>query len=102
MGRKAGSRNFENVKEEMRLVEVTKEEKAILPIIFTNFKKDIISIDDFMAMSGLSYAICAKIVREIKAVSDVLNIQGVVHKTDYFIYLSRRFYVQNDKNGEEK
>lgn len=41
MGRKAGSRNFENVKEEMRLVEVTKEEKAILPIIFTNFKKDI-------------------------------------------------------------
>ena len=92
MGRKAGGKNGSNlVVEEKTQTLITVDERNVLPDIFTSIKKDFISIADIVNASGLSYDTCAKIVREIKAVSDIFHISGYVHRTDYFVYLSRQF-----------
>lgn len=92
MGRKAGGKNGGNfVEEEKQPVLISVSERNSLPDIFTSIEKDFISIQDIINASGLSYDVCAKIVREVKAVSDIFHISGYVHRTDYFVYLSRRF-----------
>lgn len=100
MGRKAGGKNFGNfteastattVEQEISAGLVNPEEKKVLAEIFTCIHKDFISIKDFMADSGLGYDTCAKIIREIKAISDIFRISGCVHRTDYYAYLSRKF-----------
>lgn len=92
MGRKAGGKNFGHLSEEARQpIAIPEAEKEQLPNIFTNFKKDFISVTDLMEDSGLSYDTCAKIIREIKEVSDVFGVSGYVHRTDYFMYLSFRY-----------
>lgn len=92
MGRKAGGRNFGNFTEEpQETIAITETERRELPDIFTSISKDFISIQDLIETSGLSYDTCARIIREIKSVSDVFRIAGCVHRTDYFMYLSRRF-----------
>lgn len=92
MGRKAGGKNFGNFTEAPQTsIEVTEVEQNALPNIFTSIKKDFISIQDIMETSGLSYDTCSKIIREIKSVSDVFKIAGCVHRTDYFMFISRRF-----------
>ena len=96
MGRPKGSKNGVRSKEGVAPVRVTEDEKNRLAEIFTSIGKDIISIDDFQQSSGLSYQVCAKLVREIKGVSDILNISGCVHRADYYIYLSRKFTVISD------
>ncbi len=97
MGRKKGGHNFGNLIETeppQTEIYVTEAEQHVLPNIFTSIDKDFISITDLMTASGLSYDTCAKVIREIKGVSDVFRIAGCVHRTDYFMYLSRRFAVQ--------
>lgn len=95
MGRKAGGKNFGGFIEEAQTpIEVTDTEVKVLPEIFTSISKDFITIRDIMESSGLSYDTCAKVIREIKNVSDVFKISGCVHRTDYFMFLSRRFVVQ--------
>ncbi len=97
MGRNKGGRNFGNIIDEEQPqseIYISDTEQQALPCIFTSFNKDFISIQDLMSASGLSYDTCAKVIREIKAVSDVFRISGCVHRTDYFLYLSRRFVVQ--------
>lgn len=100
MGRKAGGKNFGNFDTEPKMTatekaiatgEISAEDKARLPEIFTCIKKDFICIEDLMTDSGLGYDTCAKIIREIKAVSDTFRISGCVHRTDYYAYLSRKF-----------
>lgn len=92
MGRKAGGKNFGNIIDEpAKVVEVTEFEKSALMKIFTCIQKDFITIHDLVESSGLSYDTCAKIMREIKTISDTFQISGCVHRTDYFMYLSRRF-----------
>ncbi len=91
MGRKAGGKNLGNFMEEKQSVQMTALESESLPEIFTCIEKDFISINDLIKDSGLSYDACAKIIREIKAVSDIFHISGYIHRTDYFVYLSRRF-----------
>lgn len=91
MGRKSGGKNLGNFTEEKSVIQMTALESESLPEIFTCIEKDFISISDLMKDSGLSYDACAKIIREIKAVSDIFHISGYVHRTDYFVYLSRRF-----------
>lgn len=100
MGRKAGGKNFGNFEEEPKQTVTEKaiaagvistEDKARLPEIFTCIKKDFIGVKDFMDISGLGYDTCAKIIREIKAVSDTFKISGYIHRTDYYAYLSRKF-----------
>ncbi len=94
MGRKAGGKNFENlVEEEKEPIKIPEAEKQELSKIFTCIPKDFISVRDLQEQSGLSYDKCSKMVREIKAVSDVFGITGVVHRTDYFMYLSFRYSV---------
>ena len=102
MGRPKGSKNFSHLNAEREPVKVTEDEKRSLAEIFTSIGKDILSIEDFQQSSGLSYEICARLVREIKAVSNILNISGHVHRIDYFIYLSRKLDVVNMKRGDEK
>lgn len=95
MGRPKGSKNYSTVAPvPAPTVKVTAAEKEKLTEIFTCSKKDVISIRDFMEMTGLSYDLCAKLVREIKSVSDIIGIVGHVHRTDYFMYLSRRYEAQ--------
>lgn len=95
MGRKAGGKNFGNFTEDpQKAIEVSDSEVKVLPEIFTSMGKDFITIRDIMETSGLSYDTCAKIIREIKSVSDVFKISGCVHRTDYYLFLSRRFIVQ--------
>lgn len=96
MGRKAGSKNGSNLVIEEEPTLITVDERNSLPDIFTSIEKDLISINDFMTAFGLSYNACAKIVREIKSVSDVFHIAGCVHRTDYFLYLSRQFATQSE------
>lgn len=100
MGRKAGGKNFGNflevsktttVEQEISEGLVNLEEKKMLAEIFTCIHKDFISIKDFMEYSGLSYNVCAEIVREIKAVSDTFKVSGCIHRIDYYAYLSRKF-----------
>ncbi|MDE7438948.1 MAG: hypothetical protein K2N23_00305 [Clostridia bacterium] len=91
MGRKLGGKNGTKLIEEEQPTLITVDERNSLPDIFTSIAKDFISIKDIESASGLSYQQCAKIVREIKAVSDIFHIAGYVHRTDYFVYLSRRF-----------
>ena len=95
MGRKAGGKTGANLIEEEQPTLITVDERNSLPDIFTSIAKDFISIKDIESASGLSYQQCAKIVREIKAVSDIFHITGYVHRTDYFVYLSRKFAIQN-------
>ena len=97
MGRPKGSKNYVKTDAEPAPVQITEDEKNSLSAIFTSIEKDIISIDDFQRSSGLSYQLCAKLIREIKGVSDILHISGVVHRADYFIYLSRRFSVVSSR-----
>ena len=93
MGRKAGGKNFANFTEQppQIAIDITETERRDLASVFTSIPKDFISIHDLMDTSGLSYDTCAKIVREIKGVSDVFGIAGCVHRTDYYLFLSRRF-----------
>lgn len=96
MGRKAGGKNFGNFSEEEKLpVEVPEMEKKALSDIFTCINKDFITVKDLQESSGLSYDTCAKIIRQIKAVSDLFSISGCVHRTDYFMYISRQYVVQS-------
>lgn len=94
MGRKAGGKNFGNIVDEPeKVVEVTQFEKSALMEIFTCIQKDFITIKDLEESSGLSYDTCAKIMRGIKSISDTFRISGCVHRTDYFMYLSRKFAI---------
>ena len=98
MGRKAGGKNFENLVEEPKQPTVVPQSVMDkLHEIFTKIDKDIITISDFMEHSGLSYDICAKMIRQIKGVSDTFGIKGCVHRADYFVYLTFRFKVQENK-----
>ncbi len=97
MGRKKGGKNFGNfIEEEKNQIEILGTEKETLPEIFTCIDKDFISVQDLIQTSGLSYDTCARIIREIKSVSDVFKIAGCVHRTDYFLYLSRQFKVMGE------
>ncbi len=92
MGRKAGGKNYGNIAEEAAHgVELPQTERDKLPIIFTKIDKDFISISDLMDVSGLSYDSCSRIMRQIKAVSDIFGISGHVHRTDYYVYVARQF-----------
>ena len=92
MARPKGSKNVGTPqKEAPQLTFVTGEEKDKLSEVFTCIQKDFIGVQDLMDTSGLSYNLCAKLIREIKAVSDICRIQGYVHRADYYLYLSRRF-----------
>ncbi len=98
MGRNAGGKNFGNfVEADKQPIIVSVGERNCLPDIFTSIAKDFISIQDLIEASGLSYDMCAKIVREIKAVSDIFHISGYVHRADYFLYLSRRVTCEQAK-----
>lgn len=99
MGRPKGSKNYARISEKPAPIKITEDEQRSLSDIFTSIGKDLISIDDFQQSSGLSYQVCAKLVREIKSVSDILNISGYVHRADYFIYLSRKFSVAKSNAG---
>lgn len=102
MGRRAGSKNYGNMSEEPSIIVVSESERERLPEIFTCVKKDFISISDLMDMSGLGYDMCAKIIREIKAISDTFHISGIVHRTDYYLYNSRKFTVPTDLSAGQK
>lgn len=96
MGRKVGGKNFGNIQEEEKLpIEVPETEKKALSDIFTCINKDFITLRDLQESSGLSYETCAKIIRQIKAISDLFGISGCVHRTDYFMYISRQYVVQS-------
>ncbi len=91
MGRKPGSKNFGNLTSETHGVALPQSEKDKLHLIFTTINKDFISTADLMNDSGLSYDTCARIMRQIKAVSDIFGISGHVHRTDYYVYVARQF-----------
>lgn len=92
MGRKAGGKNFGNFTEEPeKEIEVTGAEESALTQIFTCINKDFISVQDLINSSGLSYDTCARIIREVKSISDTFRISGCIHRTDYFLYLARNF-----------
>lgn len=102
MGRKAGGKNFGKFTEyEVKQIEISEEERKKLPEVFTCINKDFIGIQDLIDSSSLSYDTCAKIIREIKSVSDVFGISGFVHRTDYFLFFSKKFTTINQKVGEE-
>jgi hypothetical protein len=111
MGRKAGGKNFGNFtseeattkKEKVKrnYIEVSKYEKEAITTIFTGIKKDFIGVQDLIDASGLSYDTCVRLIREIKAVSDVFGISGYIHRTDYFIYLTRKFYYSGGNDDVE-
>lgn len=92
MGRKKGGKNCGNFTNEVKQpIPITSNELTSLPEVFTSIEKDFISIQDIQTTSGLSYDKAAQIIREIKSVSDIFSISGYIHRTDYFLYLSRRF-----------
>lgn len=84
------------VAEQEKTIVITEQERNALPKVFTSLNKDFITIDDLMKTSGLSYGQCAKMIREIQAVSNIFNISGVVHRTDYFIFQSKRFSIMQE------
>ena len=99
MGRKAGGKNGQNLYvEHKRSVEVSEVEQKAISEIFTCINKDFISVQDFQEYSGLSYETCTRIIRQIKSVSDVFNISGYVHRTDYYLYLAR-YFVNTGENS---
>ena len=101
MGRPKGSKNAGNTEKILtEPIAVTEDEKSDLSKVFTSIQKDFIGINDLMNASGLSYDICAKIIREIKAISDSFGISGYVHRLDYFIFVSRRFEIMKIKGQE--
>lgn len=51
--------------------------------------KEVIRAKDIRAEFGVSLSTAYKIIREIKAVSDVLGISGMVHQKDYQAYINR-------------
>lgn len=57
--------------------------------LFTGSNRDFFTIDWFMEQTGLKRTRCAQIVREIKSVSDVFGLPGMVHRTDYYRYCTR-------------
>ncbi len=62
--------------------------------IFTVTDKDFLDVHDFMEMTGLADGRCYQIIREIKSVSDIFKIAGMVHRVDYYNYI-----VYRTKNG---
>ncbi|MCD8200539.1 MAG: hypothetical protein LUD47_00510 [Clostridia bacterium] len=54
---------------------------------FTCVDKDFFGADDFAVMLGMSHDEGAKIIRQIKAVSDIFGITGRVHRADYQKYV---------------
>lgn len=47
------------------------------------FSKEVLTIADIQELFGVSYCTAARIMREIKATSDRINIKGIVHVQDY-------------------
>lgn len=56
---------------------------------FTASDRDFFDIEWFMKQTGLKYTKCAQLVREIKSVSDVFGLPGMVHRVDYMRYVNR-------------
>lgn len=104
MGRRTGSKNagnFQTNADDVKPIAISEEDKNYLPDVFTSIGKDFITVDTLQEASGLSYDTCCRIIREIKSVSDIFHISGCVHRTDYFLYLSRRLEIQNKKEEQK-
>lgn len=52
------------------------------------FAKDYLCINDIELLLGVSYGEAASIIRSIRAKSDRLGIQGIVHVQDYIDYFN--------------
>ena len=52
------------------------------------FSKDSLNIHDIEKLLGVSYGEAGKIIRDIRAKSDRLGIQGMVHVQDYIDYFN--------------
>ena len=87
MSKPKGSKNYGNLMSET-VIEASTDVRSNIKDIFTTINKDMISVQDFMSNTGLSYDTCARLVRQIKATSDICGVSGYVHRTDYYIYLS--------------
>jgi len=46
-------------------------------------EKEVLTVKDVEEMFGCAYNKACRYIREIKKVSDTLNIRGAVHKQDY-------------------
>lgn len=49
--------------------------------------REVIKVKDMMEMLGMSYKTATKVIRQVKSVSDRLQISGVIHKLDWIDYL---------------
>ena len=57
----------------------------------TDERNELISIQDMMhILGGCSYSFASRRIREVKHVSDRLNISGHIHKLDWEDYLAYR------------
>lgn len=92
MSKPKGSKNYANLIGETTL-NACSDIQFNLKDVFTTINKDMISVQDFMSNTGLSYDTCLKLVRQIKAISDLCGISGYVHRMDYYMYLSSRLVV---------
>lgn len=48
------------------------------------FSKEVINIQDMMELTGKSYSVASKMIRDMKRKADRLHIDGVIHVLDYF------------------
>ena len=52
-------------------------------------QKEVFNVKDIMVLCQCGQSVAYRIIREIKSISDRLNLSGRVHKLDYEDYLNR-------------
>ena len=58
-------------------------------------EKEVYKVSDIQVMLGnVSYSVACRKMREVKAVSDRLNIRGIIHKKDWEDYLTLKSITQ--------
>lgn len=55
----------------------------------TEERKEIITAKDMMEMIGCCYVTACQKIREVKAVSNLLDLRGKIHRKDWERYLNR-------------
>lgn len=50
-------------------------------------EKVVYTVDDVMNMLAVKYSTACKIMREVRSISDILRVKGIIHKEDWEAYI---------------
>lgn len=90
---------MEQVKEENFTINQLKD---LLDLVTTQrAQKEVISIEDMMVILDCKYAFASQRIREVKHISNILDIAGVIHIRDWETYLDYQQKLNRERRENE-